>query len=242
MIEFQSVTKSFGQFRALDGVSGIIGRGEVVTICGPSGSGKSTLVRTINRLEEIDTGLILVGGEDVAAKTVDIDVLRRHIGFVFQQYNLFPHLSARDNVVVLLRRIQGLSRRDAEEKAMQHLARLGLESFADRMPAKLSGGQQQRVAIARALCMNPEILLLDEPTSALDAEMSGEVLQLLRSLAGSGITIVCVTHEMRFARDAADAVWFMADGKLLQAASPREFFGGHAHPRAKAFLQSVLQS
>ncbi|KJF74613.1 amino acid ABC transporter ATP-binding protein [Agrobacterium arsenijevicii] len=242
MIEFQSVTKSFGQFKALDGVSGTIGRGEVVTICGPSGSGKSTLIRTINRLEEIDTGLVLVGGEDVAAKTVDIDVLRRHIGFVFQQYNLFPHLSTRDNVVVLLRRIQGLSRRDAEEKAMQHLARLGLESFADRMPAKLSGGQQQRVAIARALCMNPEILLLDEPTSALDAEMSGEVLQLLRSLAGSGITIVCVTHEMRFARDAADAVWFMADGKLLQAASPREFFGGDAHPRAKAFLQSVLQS
>jgi polar amino acid transport system ATP-binding protein len=242
MIEFQAVTKSFGQFKALDDVSGTIGRGEVVTICGPSGSGKSTLVRTVNLLEEIDAGHVLVGGEDIGSRHVDIDVLRRRIGFVFQQYNLFPHLSARDNIVVLLRRLQGLSRRDAEEKAMQHLQRLGLESFADRMPAKLSGGQQQRVAIARALCMGPDILLLDEPTSALDAEMSGEVLQLLRSLAGSGITIVCVTHEMRFARDAANSVWFMADGKLLQAASPQEFFGGHAHPRAEAFLQSVLQS
>ncbi|NTA13933.1 amino acid ABC transporter ATP-binding protein [Agrobacterium tumefaciens] len=242
MIEFQAVTKTFGRFRALDAVTGTIGRGEVITICGPSGSGKSTLVRTVNRLEEIDKGRVLVGGEDITTKTVDIDILRRRVGFVFQQYNLFPHLSARDNIVILLRRIQGLARREAEEKAMQHLARLGLEGFADRMPAKLSGGQQQRVAIARALCMNPDILLLDEPTSALDAEMSGEVMGLLRSLAGTGITIVCVTHEMRFARDTADFVWFMADGKLLQAAPPQEFFGGHAHPRAGAFLQSVLQS
>ncbi|WP_107676421.1 amino acid ABC transporter ATP-binding protein [Agrobacterium sp. LAD9] len=242
MIEFQAISKSFRHFKALDEVTGTVGQGEVMVLCGPSGSGKSTLIRTVNRLEGIDSGRVVVAGQDVGSLNTDIDRLRRRIGFVFQQYNLFPHLSARDNITVLLRRILRLPRREAEEKAMLQLARVGLEKEAGRMPAKLSGGQQQRVAIARALSMNPDVLLLDEPTSALDAEMSGEVLGLLRSLSGSGITIVCVTHEMGFARDVADAIWFMADGRLLQRAKPKDFFGGHAHPRAESFLQSIMRS
>ncbi len=239
MIRFEHVHKWYGNYHALDDVDETIEAGEVVVVCGPSGSGKSTLIRTINRLEPIASGRILVGGEDVHARGRDVNALRSGIGFVFQQFNLFPHLTALENCTLAPRRLRGLDAAEARTEAMALLARVGLADKAQAYPQALSGGQQQRVAIARALAMKPRVLLFDEPTSALDPEMVGEVLQVMRSLSGQGLTMVCVTHEMGFARDVAHRVLFMDRGKVLERAKPDDFFLRPQHPRAQQFLADI---
>jgi polar amino acid transport system ATP-binding protein len=236
MIVFDKVSKSFGAFQALRDVSAEVGKGQIVVLCGPSGSGKSTLVRTVNQLEPPDSGRVLVNGVDGADRKVDINQFRRDIGFVAQQYNLFPHLTALDNVAIGLHRLKGMPLADAKRRAMEQLGRVRLDHRANQYPADLSGGESQRVAIVRALAMSPRIMLLDEPTSALDPEMVGEVLSLLKSLAGQDLTMMCVTHEMDFAREVGDTVWFMDGGKLIEQAKPREFFSAPQHPRAQQFV------
>jgi polar amino acid transport system ATP-binding protein len=239
MIEFSEVNKWYGEHHVLKNVNERVSRGEVVVICGPSGSGKSTLIRTVNRLEPIDKGRIVVGDVDVNARATSVNILRSGIGFVFQQFNLFPHLSARDNVALAPISVLGIQKKEAHERAMQLLEKVGLKHKAGAFPGQLSGGQQQRVAIARALAMNPPVMLFDEPTSALDPEMVGEVLQVMKQLANDGMTMMCVTHEMGFARDVADRVWFIADGEVLERASPSEFFASPAHPRAQKFVADI---
>ena len=239
MITFENVNKYYGSYHALDGISEHVARGEVLVVCGPSGSGKSTLIRTINRLEAIASGRITVAGQDIHAPGLDVNAFRSQIGFVFQQFNLFPHLSVLDNCALAPQRLRGLSRRQAEQRALELLERVGLAHKASARPAALSGGQQQRVAIARALAMQPPLMLFDEPTSALDPEMVGEVLQVMRDLARDGMTMVCVTHEMGFAREVADRVWFMDHGKVLERATPDEFFKRPQHPRARQFLADI---
>jgi ABC-type polar amino acid transport system ATPase subunit len=240
MIRFNNVNKRFGDLQVLHGIDLTIGRGEVVVICGPSGSGKSTLIRTINRLEPIDSGDILVDGVSVyddAARS--LNVLRRGIGFVFQQFNLYPHLSVLDNITLAPRRLAGKSRAEAEQHALALLEQVGLADKRHAYPASLSGGQQQRVAIARALALEPQILLFDEPTSALDPEMVGEVLGVIRQLAHRGITLVVVTHEMGFAREVADRIVFVDKGSILEQTTPERFFRQPVHPRARQFLQQL---
>ena len=239
MITFENVNKYYGSYHALDGISEHVARGEVLVVCGPSGSGKSTLIRTINRLEAIASGRITVAGQDIHAPGLDVNAFRSQIGFVFQQFNLFPHLTVLDNCALAPQRLRGLSRRQAEQRALELLERVGLAHKAGARPAALSGGQQQRVAIARALAMQPPLMLFDEPTSALDPEMVGEVLQVMRDLARDGMTMVCVTHEMGFAREVADRVWFMDHGKVLERATPDEFFNRPQHPRARQFLADI---
>ena len=239
MITFENVNKYYGSYHALDGISEHVARGEVLVVCGPSGSGKSTLIRTINRLEAIASGRITVAGQDIHAPGLDVNAFRSQIGFVFQQFNLFPHLTVLDNCALAPQRLRGLSRRQAEQRALELLERVGLAHKAGARPAALSGGQQQRVAIARALAMQPPLMLFDEPTSALDPEMVGEVLQVMRDLARDGMTMVCVTHEMGFAREVADRVWFMDHGKVLERATPDEFFKRPQHPRARQFLADI---
>jgi polar amino acid transport system ATP-binding protein len=239
MIVFNNVGKSFGAFEALRGVSGEIHKGQVVVLCGPSGSGKSTLLRTVNRLAPADVGSVIVDGVDAGSGKVNINLFRRNIGFVAQQFNLFPHLTALDNVAIGLHRLCGVPRAEAKKTALAHLCRVGLEDKANLYPADLSGGQNQRVAIVRAIAMNPRIMLLDEPTSALDPEMIGEVLALLRSLADRELTMMCVTHEMGFAREVGDLVWFMDGGQLIEVAPPTEFFNAPRHPRAQEFLSRL---
>ena len=239
MITFENVNKYYGSYHALDGISEHVARGEVLVVCGPSGSGKSTLIRTINRLEAIASGRITVAGQDIHAPGLDVNAFRSQIGFVFQQFNLFPHLSVLDNCALAPQRLRGLPRRQAEQRALELLDRVGLAHKASARPAALSGGQQQRVAIARALAMQPPLMLFDEPTSALDPEMVGEVLQVMRDLARDGMTMVCVTHEMGFAREVADRVWFMDHGKVLERATPDEFFKRPQHPRARQFLADI---
>jgi polar amino acid transport system ATP-binding protein len=239
MIFFESVDKFYGSHRCLTRITAHVAKGEVVVICGPSGSGKTTLIRTVNGLEPIRSGRIVVNGQDVHAPKADINRLRREIGFVFQQFNLFPHMTVLDNVSLAPRKLRGLPREQAEEEARALLARVGLAEKANVYPGQLSGGQSQRVAIARALAMSPPVILFDEPTSALDPEMVGEVLAVMRDLAGSGITMVCVTHEMGFAREVADRVWFMDSGVILEDASPEEFFVAPRHPRARRFLADL---
>ncbi len=239
MIEFDKVNKSYGSFKALSDISERIAAGEVVVVCGPSGSGKSTLIRTLNRLEAIDSGRILLGGQDIYRKGLDVNALRAGIGFVFQQFNLFPHLSALRNCSLAPMRLRNLSRAEADERSLALLKRVGLAHKADALPAQLSGGQQQRVAIARALAMQPPVMLFDEPTSALDPEMVGEVLSVMRDLAAEGMTMVCVTHEMGFAREVADRVLFMDAGRVLERATPDAFFNRPRHPRAQAFLSDI---
>jgi polar amino acid transport system ATP-binding protein len=236
MVVIENVCKRFGAFQALTDVSGEARRGQVIVLCGPSGSGKSTLIRTINHLAPPDSGRVTVEGVNAAAKGVNLNAYRKSIGFVAQQFNLFPHLTALENVAIGLHRLCGMRRRDADEAAMGHLRRIGLEDRAGHYPADLSGGQKQRVAIIRALAMDPSVLLLDEPTSALDPEMIGEVLSLLRSLTGSDRAILCVTHEVGFAREMADIVWFMDRGRLIEAAPPAQFFSDPQHPRAREFV------
>ncbi|HIX39806.1 MAG TPA: amino acid ABC transporter ATP-binding protein [Candidatus Desulfovibrio intestinigallinarum] len=240
MISITNVWKYFGQFPALQDVSLDIAQGERVVIIGPSGSGKSTLLRSINRLEEIDGGSILVNGQDINDKSNDINMLRRGMGMVFQQFNLFPHKTVLENLTLAPRKLLGLSRTDAENRALLLLKKVGISDKANIYPAMLSGGQQQRVAIARALAMQPAIMLFDEPTSALDPEMVNEVLDVMINLAEDGMTMVCVTHEMGFARTVADRVIFMDHGQIIESGPPDVLFGSPRHPRLKQFLNQIL--
>ena len=237
MIQLEQVNKWYGQYHALIDVSERVARNEVVVVCGPSGSGKSTLIRTLNRLESIDGGSIAIDGRDIHARGVDVNGLRAGIGFVFQQFNLFPHLSALENCMLAPVNLKRASKSEAKAYALELLDGVGLAHKANAYPHELSGGQQQRVAIARALAMRPAIMLFDEPTSALDPEMVGEVLGVMRKLAGQGMTMVCVTHEMGFARDVAARILFMAEGRILERAAPEDFFTHPTHPRARQFLQ-----
>ncbi len=240
MITFQGVHKWFKQLHVLNDINLHVTPGEVLVVCGPSGSGKSTLIRTINQLEPIDQGTLIVDGRDLSDKKTDLNKLRAEIGFVFQQFNLYPHLSVISNITLAPIKIRGTSRAEAEAQAMTLLERVGLSEKRDAYPAQLSGGQQQRVAIARALAMKPKIMLFDEPTSALDPEMIGEVLQVMQDLAKSGMTMVVVTHEMGFAREVAHRVVFMDAGAILEEAPPLEFFSRPKHERARQFLRQLL--
>ncbi|MGE8631855.1 amino acid ABC transporter ATP-binding protein [Achromobacter denitrificans] len=239
MIRFSEVQKWYGQYQVLSDVTARVGQGEVVVVCGPSGSGKSTLIRTVNRLEPIQKGVIEVDGQDIYGPKVHLDTLRSHIGFVFQQFNLFPHLSVLENLMLAPLQLKRARRPEAREHALQLLERVGLTHKAEAYPAQLSGGQQQRVAIARALAMNPPVMLFDEPTSALDPEMVGEVLQVMKGLAKDGMTMVCVTHEMGFAREVADRVWFMDAGRIVETGTPEEFFTRPGTARAQKFLSEI---
>ncbi len=239
MIRFSAVQKWYGDYQALTDVTESVRQGEVVVVCGPSGSGKSTLIRTVNRLEPIQKGVIEVNGQDIYGPKVHLDQLRSHIGFVFQQFNLFPHLSVLENLMLAPLQLKRARRPEARERAMQLLERVGLSHKAEAYPAQLSGGQQQRVAIARALAMNPPVMLFDEPTSALDPEMVGEVLQVMKGLAKDGMTMVCVTHEMGFAREVADRVWFMDAGRIVETGTPQGFFTQPQTARAQKFLAEI---
>jgi polar amino acid transport system ATP-binding protein len=239
MIRFENVQKWYGAYHALVDIDETVTKGEVVVVCGPSGSGKSTLIRTLNRLEPIQGGRILIDGHDVQGRDVRLNGLRAQIGFVFQQFNLFPHLTALQNCTLAPIELGRLKPAAAREQALALLDRVGLAAKANAYPAELSGGQQQRVAIARALAQAPRLMLFDEPTSALDPEMVGEVLLVMRDLARDGMTMMCVTHEMGFARDVADRVLFMDAGRVLERATPAEFFGRAQHPRAKQFLSDI---
>ncbi|CAB3851580.1 amino acid ABC transporter ATP-binding protein [Achromobacter ruhlandii] len=240
MIKLEKVNKWYGAHHVLKDVDLSVARGEVLVVCGPSGSGKSTMIRTINRLEPIEMGRILIDDADIYGKGVNLNALRQKIGFVFQQFNLFPHMSVLDNVVFAPVNIRKQPRKQATELARQLLARVGLEHKIDAYPGSLSGGQQQRVAIARALALQPPVMLFDEPTSALDPEMVGEVLQVMKGLAKDGMTMVCVTHEMGFARDVCDRVVFMDAGEILEMDTPERFFSAPQHPRAQRFLADIL--
>lgn len=239
MISFKEVNKWYGQYHALNNISASVAKGEVVVVCGPSGSGKSTLIRTVNRLEEIQKGTIEFDGQDVNAKSLDLNQFRSHVGFVFQSFNLFPHLSVGENIALAQVNVLKRSKSEARAKAAELLERVGLASKIDAFPGQLSGGQQQRVAIARALAMNPPAMLFDEPTSALDPEMVGEVLQVMKSLARDGMTMMCVTHEMNFAREVADRVWFMDHGTLVESGTPESFFKNPQSERAQKFLADL---
>jgi polar amino acid transport system ATP-binding protein len=239
MIHFDNVNKWYGAYHALVDVTETIAQGEVVVVCGPSGSGKSTLIRTINRLEAIDSGTIAIDGHDIHRRGLDLNEFRSRIGFVFQQFNLFPHLSVLHNCTLAPTALRGVKPAEARDAAMALLDRVGLAHKADAWPSELSGGQQQRVAIARALAMKPPIMLFDEPTSALDPEMVGEVLLVMRDLVRDGMTLVVVTHEMGFAREVAHRVLFMDAGRILERAEPHEFFNHPQHPRARQFLADI---
>jgi glutamate/aspartate transport system ATP-binding protein len=241
MIEISHVSKSYGSFQVLKDCSASVARGEVVVICGPSGSGKSTLIKTVNGLERIDAGEIKVGGFRLAPDVANVAVLRRSVGMVFQSFELFPHLTVLSNVTIAQTKVLKRSRAVAEEKARSLLARVGLSGHITKYPAQLSGGQQQRVAIARALALDPEVMLFDEPTSALDPEMVNEVLDVMTGLARQGMTMVCVTHEMGFARSVANRVLFMDGGEIVEAANAMKFFDDPQSERAKAFLAKILK-
>ena len=240
MIRFEQVHKWFGALHVLDDINLSIRSGEVVVVCGPSGSGKSTLVRVVNRLEPIQQGRLIVDTQDVHAPSADLNRLRTEVGFVFQQFNLYPHLSVLRNITLAPIKVRQLSNTEAEQRAMTLLERVGLADKRDAYPSQLSGGQQQRVAIARALAMQPKILLFDEPTSALDPEMIGEVLAVMKDLARDGMTMMVVTHEMGFAREVAHRVVFMDHGRIVETAAPEQFFGNPQHLRAQQFLKQVL--
>ncbi|RJF96304.1 amino acid ABC transporter ATP-binding protein [Noviherbaspirillum saxi] len=239
MITFDKVNKWYGSYHALDNVSAHVAKGEVVVVCGPSGSGKSTLIRTVNRLEEIQEGTIVFDGQNIYAPKIDMNHFRSRVGFVFQSFNLFPHLSVADNIAMAPINVLKTKRSDARKRALELLERVGLATKADAYPGQLSGGQQQRVAIARALAMDPPAMLFDEPTSALDPEMVGEVLQVMKQLARDGMTMICVTHEMGFAREVADRVWFMDKGALIETGTPEQFFVSPQSDRARKFLSDL---
>ncbi|MCZ4312794.1 amino acid ABC transporter ATP-binding protein [Comamonadaceae bacterium G21597-S1] len=240
MIRLRGVNKWFGQVHVLRDVDLDVKPGERVVICGPSGSGKSTTIRCINRLEEHDSGSITVDGIELDENTANINAIRREVGMVFQSFNLFPHLTVLENCVLPQIRARGTSRKDATEKAMAYLQRVRIPEQIAKFPAQLSGGQQQRVAIARSLCMEPKIMLFDEPTSALDPEMIKEVLDVIVDLAQSGMTMVCVTHEMGFARKVADTVVFMDGGRVVEQAPPNELFEHPKSERTRTFLSQIL--
>jgi ABC-type polar amino acid transport system ATPase subunit len=241
MIEINNISKSYGSFQVLKNCSASIARGEVVVICGPSGSGKSTLIKTVNGLETIDSGEINVSGFRLAPGVTNVAALRRSIGMVFQSFELFPHLTVLSNVTIAQTKVLKRSKAAAEEKARSLLARVGLSGHIEKHPAQLSGGQQQRVAIARALALDPEVMLFDEPTSALDPEMVNEVLDVMTGLARQGMTMVCVTHEMGFARSVANRILFMDDGEIVETADAAKFFDNPQSDRARSFLAKILK-
>ncbi|MCI0711921.1 MAG: amino acid ABC transporter ATP-binding protein [Chloroflexi bacterium] len=240
MIELVDVNKWFGEFHVLKDVSMKVREREVVVVIGPSGSGKSTLIRCINRLEEHQEGSIIVDGIELTNDVRNINAIRRETGMVFQQFNLFPHLTVLENITLAQRYVRRRPRRESEEKAMQLLERVGIPEQARKYPGQLSGGQQQRVAIARALAMEPKIMLFDEPTSALDPEMIKEVLDVMKELARSGMTMLVVTHEMGFAREVADRVIFMDSGRIVEIGTPEHFFRDPQHDRTQLFLSQIL--
>ncbi len=240
MIVCEQVDKFFGTFQALQGIDLRVGKSEVVVVIGPSGSGKSTLIRCINRLEKHDRGRIVVDGIEMSDDLRNIQEIRRECGMVFQQFNLFPHMTVMENITLGPRQVRHWNKKKAEELAMQLLERVQIPEQAQKYPAQLSGGQQQRVAIARALAMQPKVMLFDEPTSALDPEMIKEVLDVMEELAASDMTIVCVTHEMGFARAVANRVVFMADGQIVEVGTPEHFFTAPEEARTKLFLSQIL--
>ncbi len=241
VIEIRNLDKFFGSFQALSDVSLTVHSGERVVICGPSGSGKSTLIRCVNRLEDHSAGELMVDGIRLDDETKNIRAVRMEVGMVFQQFNLFPHLTVLQNLTVGPVRVRKLSKQDAEERARKYLERVHIPEQADKYPSQLSGGQQQRVAIARSLCMEPRIMLFDEPTSALDPEMINEVLDVMVELASTGMTMVCVTHEMGFARKVADTMVFMEDGRIVETAPPDKFFSNPSSERCRMFLDQILE-
>jgi polar amino acid transport system ATP-binding protein len=240
LISLENVEKWYGPFHALKAINLSVRRGEKIVLCGPSGSGKSTLIRCINALELIQAGKIVVEGQPLDGSTKAIDAIRREVGMVFQSFNLFPHMTVLQNCALAPMRVRGASRSEAERLARKYLERVRILDQAEKYPAQLSGGQQQRVAIARALCMEPKAMLFDEPTSALDPEMVKEVLDTMIGLARDGMTMICVTHEMGFARQVADRVIFMADGQIVEEAEPEAFFRSPQHERTKTFLGEIL--
>ncbi|MEM7224273.1 MAG: amino acid ABC transporter ATP-binding protein [Pseudomonadota bacterium] len=240
IIELENVDKFFGPFQALKNITLTVRKGERIVVCGPSGSGKSTLIRCINRLEEHDAGKIIVNGHELTGAVKDIDAVRSEVGMVFQSFNLFPHLTILKNLMLAPRLVRKSSKAEARETAMKYLERVKIPEQADKYPSQLSGGQQQRVAIARALCMNPMVMLFDEPTSALDPEMISEVLDVMVDLANDGMTMICVTHEMGFARSVADLVVFMDAGEIVEKNPPAQFFENPSHERTKLFLSQIL--
>ena len=240
MIEFKDVHKWYGEFHVLKGIEESVEQGEVLVICGPSGSGKSTLIRCVNRLEEYQRGTILFDGKDIHDRSMDVNQLRSEIGIVFQQFNLYPHLTVLKNVSLAPVKVRKLDKVEADRLALDLLERVGIHDQAHKYPAELSGGQQQRVAIARALAMRPKVMLFDEPTSALDPEMINEVLNVMKDLAREGMTMLCVTHEMGFAREVADRIIFMDGGEIIEEGPPQEFFKNPKHERTRAFLREIL--
>ncbi|MBW2596187.1 MAG: amino acid ABC transporter ATP-binding protein [Deltaproteobacteria bacterium] len=240
MIILEDVCKFFGDFQALRNINLQVKKGERVVVCGPSGSGKSTMIRCINRLEEHDSGKIFVDGRELTSAVKDIDAVRREVGMVFQSFNLFPHLTAINNLMLALKLVRKTKKSEAREIAMRFLERVHIPEQADKYPSQLSGGQQQRVAIARALCMNPEVMLFDEPTSALDPEMISEVLDVMTDLANEGMTMIVITHEMGFARNVADNIVFMDCGQIVEMKPTDEFFENPESERTKLFLEQIL--
>ena len=240
LIEIIDMHKWYGDFHVLKNINLTVKHGERIVVCGPSGSGKSTLIRCINRLEEHQKGQIMVDGIELTNDLKQIDAIRREVGMVFQHFNLFPHLTVLENCTLGPIWVRQTPRKEAEEAAMEYLAKVKIPEQALKYPGQLSGGQQQRVAIARSLCMNPRIMLFDEPTSALDPEMIKEVLDTMVSLASTGMTMLCVTHEMGFARTVADRVIFMDEGEIIEENVPEEFFGNPQHERTKLFLSQIL--
>jgi general L-amino acid transport system ATP-binding protein len=241
MVELRKVSKWYGTFQALKDVSLIVRKGERMIVCGPSGSGKSTAIRCINRLEQHQAGQILVEGIELTPDFKNIELIRREVGMVFQQFNLFPHLTVLQNLTLAPLRVRKLSRKQAEDLAMRYLSRVKISEQAQKYPSQLSGGQQQRVAIARALCMEPQVMLFDEPTSALDPEMIKEVLDVMVELAEAHMTMICVTHEMGFARTVADTMVFMDHGQIVEVAPPKDFFSNPRNERTKLFLSQLLR-
>ena len=240
IIQIKDVNKWFGDFQVLSGINLEVMPKEKIVVCGPSGSGKSTLIRCINRLEEHQEGNIIIDGTEISEDTKNIEQVRAEVGMVFQQFNLFPHLSILDNCTLAPIWVKKLPKKDAEELALKHLERVQILDQAQKFPGQLSGGQQQRVAIARALCMEPKIMLFDEPTSALDPEMIKEVLDVMVNLANQGMTMIVVTHEMGFAKEVADSMIFMDEGKIVEEASPDKFFNNPESDRTKLFLSQIL--
>ncbi len=241
IVQLEGVNKWYGELHVLKNISFTVNKGERIVVCGPSASGKSTLIRCINRLEEHQKGRIVVDGVELNDDIKNVDRVRSEVGMVFQHFNLFPHLNVLENLVLAPVWVRGIQRTEAEKIAMNYLERVHIADQAHKYPAQLSGGQQQRVAIARSLCMHPRVMLFDEPTSALDPEMISEVLDVIIALADEGMTMICVTHEMGFAKRVADWIVFMADGQIVEVARPKNFFSDPKHERTKRFLSQILE-
>jgi polar amino acid transport system ATP-binding protein/general L-amino acid transport system ATP-binding protein len=239
-VRMEAVYKYYGDFTALNEIDLKVAKGEKIVVCGPSGSGKSTLIRCINHIEKHDEGLIYVNGTELDRQPKNIDAVRRDTGMVFQNFNLFPHMTTLENCILAPMTVSGMTREEAKDLAMHFLTKVRIPDQAEKFPGQLSGGQQQRVAIARALCMRPKIMLFDEPTSALDPEMVKEVLETMKKLAEEGMTMMCVTHEMGFAREVADRIVFMNEGKIVEQAAPEEFFNHPKSERARTFLDQII--